>query len=94
MNPHQKDLSARVDVLEHSVGKLEAGVNDLAKALYKFMDTVREQPRPIPFKEIIVTIAVTLGVFVTLAQGLQYWSDRNIAVLEYRLQSLEKAANK
>jgi hypothetical protein len=97
-------LSGRVDVLEHAVVDLKNVVTDMSKDLKRFVERVSEQPRPIPFKEIITTAAATLGLLVGVLSFLDARADTKLdarmkdqaapmAVLQYRIDQLEKAKN-
>lgn len=98
MTEHQdRTLTGRVDVLEHTVGELRVAFVDLAKEVRRFMERTNEQPRPIPFKEIITTAAATLGLVVGILSFLDARVDTKLeaknapmAVIQYRIDQLEK----
>ena len=100
------DLTGRVRVLEHGVHKLETrvetGFTSLDKAIRHIAESLQSRPVTPPFKEIMITVGATLAVVMTVASIIAGYVDRTIAlsvaeaqktqaVLEYRLNQVEKA---
>lgn len=92
---------ARIEVLEHSYDELkrvvrdqghktEQHISELGKTLHKFMDTVREQPRAWPVKEMIYTAVATAGLFSSLFAGASWWLNASIAPDRQIITRLEK----
>lgn len=67
---HDSRLYARVDVLEHTVDRIDKGVNELAKGFREFVERQSSLPRPIPFKEIVATMGATIAVVFGVLQFL------------------------
>jgi hypothetical protein len=88
------NLDGRVSVLEVSFERVErrveAGFTEIGKALSRMSERMAEAPRAIPFKEIAATVAVCLGIMAYAGQFLEGQYRKNIGVLEYRIDQLEK----
>ena len=89
-------MHSRVKVLEVGVHKLEtrmdAGFIEIGKQIRLLTDKFTESPKQIPFREIAATIAVCLGIFAYAGQYLEGQYKKNISVLEYRVEQLERLA--
>lgn len=96
MSDDSLDIQGRVKVLEISVHKvetrMEAGFRDLSKQFSTIAEKLNGAPRTIPFKEIAATVAVCLGIFAYAGNYLEGQYKKNISVLEYRVEQLEKTA--
>lgn len=80
------DNTARLEVLEARFTVVERG----QEAILKKLDTFAQRPNPIPFKEILTAVVMTLGIVATLATFANYWLSQANAVSNYRLEQLEK----
>lgn len=99
------DLSGRVKVLEHGIHKLEnsfeSRFTSLEKSIARLTENLQGRPVTPPFKEIIISISATLAIVMIVAGVIGSYVDKSIAlsnaessrsqaVIEYRLDQLEK----
>lgn len=97
------DHRARLVVVERGLDELKSTVGDLAKSINRYINEQNKAPRPIPFKEIVVTAVSTLALFSGILTFLDNRTADKIeiahkrdagakAVIEYRLDQIEKKA--
>lgn len=84
------DHGTRLVVVETQLAQMQAGINDLTKAVRALAD----QPRQPPFKEIAATVAVCLGIVAYVGGYLEGQFKKSTAVTEYRIEQLEKRLSK
>lgn len=86
------DLSGRVQVLEHSVDRLEkhvaAGFSDLSKAIRGLGEQIASKGQPIPFKEIIGTALATAALVTYILTAMNGWFDQRAAPLSLTVNRL------
>ena len=84
------DHRARLVVVERAVTDLKESVGELSRTLNKWMQELSRAPRPIPFKEIVVTAAATLAVFASIISFLDSRAESATRLLQYRIEQLER----
>lgn len=84
------DHRARLVVVERGLEELKGTVNDLAKNINRWISDQANAPRPIPFKEIVVTAGATLAMFYGILQFLDSRSAPHIDALKFRMEKAEK----
>lgn len=98
------DHRARLVVVEHRLEEVTSAIRDLSHSFNKWVKDQASAPRPIPFKEIIVT-AVASATFVTTAlsfmdsrinTAIEIAKAKDIAqnaVNQYRLDEMYRKLN-
>lgn len=88
------DWTSRVRVLDHRIHAVEtrvdAGFAELKLAVSKISDAISAHRQPIPFKEIAATAAVCLGILAYVGNFLERQHEKNVQLIVYRLDQLEK----
>ena len=84
--PGSNDIHGRVQVLETRFDHVDRTLGDLTKLIKE----IASQPRALPLKEIAMTVAAVLGVMAYVGNFLEAQSKKNIAVLEYRTDLLDR----
>lgn len=80
---------ARISVVENRMSHIEGLLGTLTTSINGMRDTLAGQHRPLPFKEIIVSIAATVGILATGVQFVTSLHTQSNAVMAYRVQQLE-----
>jgi len=62
--------------------------------MQRYVEEQARAPRPIPFKEIMITAAATLSVFYGIVQFFEQRIDANTSKLKYQIEILEKKADR
>ena len=70
---HKPDLSIRVEVIETQLVGLSKNVDVLIAEFRKDMEDRSHQRPSIPFREIMISIAATVGVLATCATFAHQW---------------------
>lgn len=88
------NILARMTVVESAVERLERTVNTLASSMQRYVEEQVRAPRPIPFKEIMITAAATISVFYGIVQFFEQRMDSNTKILQYRIEQIERKADR
>lgn len=86
------DLVARMSVVESAVDRLERTVNTLAGSMQRYVENQAQQPRPVPFKEIIGTAAASVAIFAAVLAFIDNRQSSHLEVYKYRIEQIEKIA--
>lgn len=88
MTETKPDIVGRVQVLEHSVERLEhvveKGFSDLAKNVQRLIET----PRSLPFKEVLVSVCTTAAIMHYVFTAGNSWFDQRIAPMAQSVQRI------
>ena len=87
-------LTARMTVVESTVERLERTVNSMASSMQRYIEEQARSPRPIPFKEIMLTAAATLTVFYGIVQFFEQRIEANTSKMKYQIELLERNTEK
>lgn len=91
-NASDADLSGRVQVLEHSMDRIEhrveAGFSDITKTLRSLGEQLASKGSPLPLKEIIGTALATAGLVTYILTAMNGWFDQRIAPTNIIVQRL------
>ncbi len=94
-NATQRALDTRVEVIEHDIrgmkdgmGKLETGQNSVLQSMSQMKDMLTSQPKHTPYKEVITTIAVTLGVITGVITMATSWLNGNLTADRQNLSAI------
>jgi hypothetical protein len=79
-----------IEVIKTRMDGLERSVSEIVKAVKSLAD----QPRPWPMKEVGATVLVCFSLFAYIGGFLEGQYKKNNAVLEYRMEQLEKRTTK